>query len=83
MNSIFSKQNDIHFSVKGVYATKLKQKDRWVFIVIQKSAGDTKFATYQCTTGRAGACTHANPAGNYMFKVNNKDTRTMPLSFQK
>ena len=35
LNSILSKQNDKYFSVKGICSVSLKQKDRWVFIVIQ------------------------------------------------
>ena len=54
LNSILSKQNDKYFSVKGICSASLKQKDRWVFIVIQKSTGDIEFATCQCPAGRAG-----------------------------
>ena len=43
-----------HFSVKGICAASLKQKDRWAFTVIQKSTGDMEFVTCQCTAGRAG-----------------------------
>ena len=45
LNSILSKQNDKYFSVKGIFAVSLKQKDKWVFIVAQKSTGDIEFAT--------------------------------------
>ena len=56
LNSILSKQNDKYFSAKGICSASLKQKDRWVFIVIQKSTGDIEFATCQCPAGRAGTC---------------------------
>ena len=56
LSSILSKQNDKYFSVKGICSASVKQKDRWVFIVIQKSTGDIEFATCQCPAGRAGTC---------------------------
>ena len=45
LNSILSKQNDKYFSVIGIFSVSLKQKDRWVFTVVQKSTGDIEFAT--------------------------------------
>ena len=54
LNSILSKQNDKQFSVKGIFAVSLKQKDTWAFIVAQKSTGDIEFATCQCPAGKAG-----------------------------
>ena len=48
MNCILSKQNDKYFCVKGICSASLKQKDRWAFIVIQKSTGDIELATCQC-----------------------------------
>ena len=59
MNSILSKQNDKYFSFRGICAASLKQKDRWVFIVIQKSTSDIEFATCQCPAGRAGTCSNS------------------------
>ena len=58
VNSILSKRNNKYFSVKGICSASLKQKDRWVFIAIQKSSGDIEFATCQCPAGRAGTCSH-------------------------
>ena len=68
MNSILSKQNDKYFSVKGICSASLKQKDRWVFIVIQKSTGDIEFATCQCPAGRAGTCSHSYAVSKVIAK---------------
>lgn len=59
LNSIYSKQNESFFSIKGTCAASLKQKDRWVFIVIKKSSGDIEFAKCQCPAGKAGTCSHS------------------------
>ena len=56
LNSILSKQNGTYFSVKSICSASLKQKDRWVFNVIQKCTSDIEFATCQCPAGRAGTC---------------------------
>ena len=68
LNSILSKQNDKYFSVKGICSASLKQKDRWVFIVIQKSTGDIELATCQCPTGRAGTCSHSYTVSKVIAK---------------
>ena len=68
LNSILSKQNDKYFSVKGICSASLKQKDRWVFIVIQKSTGDIEFATCQCPAGRAGTCSHSYAVSKVIAK---------------
>ena len=68
MNSILSKQNDKYFSVKGICSASLKQKDRWVFIVIQKSTGDIEFATCQCPAGGAGTCSHSYAVSKVIAK---------------
>ena len=39
-------------------AASLKQKDRWLFIIIQESTGDIEFASCLCPAGRAGICSH-------------------------
>ena len=44
LNSILSKQNDKYFSVEGICSESLKEKDWWVFIVIEKSTGNIEFA---------------------------------------
>ena len=43
LNSIFSKQNDSVFCVKGVVAASLKKQTRWVFIAIDKSTADINY----------------------------------------
>ena len=68
LSSILSKQNDKYFSVKGICSASLKQKDRWVFIVIQKSTGDIEFATCQCPAGRAGTCSHSYAVSKVIAK---------------
>ena len=68
MNSILSKQNYKYFSVKGICAANLKQKDRWVFIVIQKSTDDIEFATCQCPARRAGKCSHSYAVSKVIAK---------------
>ena len=68
LNSILSKQNDKYFSVKGICSASLKQKDRWVFIVIQKSTGDIEFATCQCPAGGAGTCSHSYAVSKVIAK---------------
>ena len=68
LNSISSKQNDKYISVKGICSASLKQKDRWVFIVIQKCTSDIEFATCQCPAGRAGTCSHSYAVSKVIVK---------------
>ena len=68
MNSILSKQNDKYFSDKGICSASLKQKDRCVFIVIQKSIGDIEFATCRCPAGRAETCSHSSAVSKVIAK---------------
>ena len=59
LNSIFSKQNDSVFCVKGVVAASLKKQIRWVFIAIDKSTADITYSYCGCAAGKAGTCSHA------------------------
>ena len=68
LNSILSKQNDKYFSVKGICSASLKQKDRWVCIVIQKSTGDIEFATCQCPASKTGTCSHSYAVSKVIAK---------------
>ena len=58
LNSIFSKQNDSVFCVKGVVAASLKKQTRWVFIAIDKSTADINYGYCGCAAGKAGTCSH-------------------------
>ena len=68
LNSILSKQKDKYFSVRGICSASLKQKGRWVFIVIQKSTGDIEFAQCQCSAGRAGTYSHSYAVSKLIAK---------------
>ena len=68
LNSILSKQNDKYFSVIGIFSASLKQKDRWVFTVAQKSTGDIEFATCQCPARRAGTCLNSYAVSKVIAK---------------
>ena len=68
LNSILFKQNNKNFNVKDICAASLKQRDRCVFIVIQKSTGDIEFAAFQCPAGRAGTCSHSEAVSKVIAK---------------
>ena len=68
MNCILSKQNDKYFSVKGICSASLKQKDRWAFIVIQKSTGDIELATCQCPAGKSGTASYSYAVSKVIVK---------------
>ena len=58
VDSVYVKEVDSLYCIKGVCAASLKKKDRWVTIALSKDTADIKFAFCQCTAGRTGTCSH-------------------------
>ena len=49
--SIYSKQSDTLFCLKGVCAASLKKQNRWTFMVLSKVDGSVSYAYCQCPAG--------------------------------
>ena len=58
VDSVYVKEADSLYCVKGVCGASLKKKDRWVTIALSKDTADIKFAFCQCTAGKTGTCSH-------------------------
>ena len=56
--SIYSKQSDTLFCLKGVCAASLKKQNRWTFMALSKVDGSVSYAYCQCPAGRVGTCSH-------------------------
>ena len=56
--SIYSKQSDALFCLKGVFAASLKKQSRWTFMVLTKVDGSVSHAYCQCPAGKVGTCSH-------------------------
>ena len=58
ISSIYVKENEILFYIKGVCAASLKKLDRWVTVSIQKNPCEIYFAFCEFTAGKRGTCSH-------------------------
>ena len=57
--SIYSKQSDTLFCLKGVCTASLKKKqNRWTFMELPKVDGSVSYAYCQCPAGKVGTCFH-------------------------
>ena len=56
--SIYSKQSDTLFCLKGVCAASLKKQNRWTFMALSKVDGSVSYAYCQCPAGKVGTCPH-------------------------
>ena len=59
IGSIFTKQSDDFFCLKGVYGASLRKQNRIVFVALTKAEGSVAYAYCQCPAGRVGTCSHA------------------------
>ena len=59
VESIYAKDTENLYCLKGICAASLKKKDRWVTIAISKNTANIEFAYCQCTAGKTGTCSHA------------------------
>ena len=55
-DSVYIKENEKLFCVKGLCASSLKKKDQWVTIAIFKQYANVEFAYCQCKAGKTGTC---------------------------
>ena len=58
ISSIYVKDNENLFCIKGVCAASLKKLDRWVTVSIQKNPCEIYFEFCECTAGKPGTCSH-------------------------
>ncbi|XP_057291246.1 uncharacterized protein LOC130613905 [Hydractinia symbiolongicarpus] len=58
-DTIYVKEDETIFCLKGVAAASLKKANRWVFLAIEKKTSNIEFANCQCPAGRCGTCSHA------------------------
>ena len=59
LDSIYVKNTDSLFFIKGVCAASLKKKDRWITIALSRHNNDVQFAYCQCPAGKTGTCSHS------------------------
>ena len=58
ISSIYSKQSDKLFYLKGVYASSLKKQNRWTFMALSKVDGSVSYAYCQFPARKVDACSH-------------------------
>lgn len=58
LNSVYTKQSDDYFCIKGLCGASLKAKDRWIFAVLCKSSANVEFSFCFCRSGKPGTCSH-------------------------
>ena len=56
--SIYSKQSEILFCLKGVCAASLKNQNRWTFMALSKVDGSVSYAYCQIPAGKVSTCSH-------------------------
>ena len=59
IGSIYSKQNDDFFCIKGICAAGLKKENRWAVAVIDKKNSGVIFAHCEYKAGKTGTCSHS------------------------
>ena len=59
VGSIYAKENDELFCLKGVCAASLKREDRWIFVAISKLTNKIVYCYCKCPAGKVGTCSHA------------------------
>ena len=57
--SIYAKENDKHFFLKGVCGASLKKANRWIFLALLKSSRSVDFVFCSCPAGKLGTCAHS------------------------
>ena len=58
VDSVYVKEVDSLYCIKGVCTASLKKKDRWVATALFKDTADIEFAFCQCSAGKTGTCSH-------------------------
>ena len=56
--SIYSKQSDTLFCMKGVCTASLRKQNRWTFMALSKVDGSVSYAYCQCPAWKVGTCSH-------------------------
>ena len=59
ISSIYTKQTSHLFALKGVCTASLKQKNRWIFVALNKTDATIAYAYCECPAGKTGTCSHA------------------------
>ena len=59
--SIYLKQSDTLFCLKGSCTPSLKKQNCWTFMAQPKADGSVSYAYCQCPAGKVGTCSHMFP----------------------
>ncbi|XP_057294057.1 uncharacterized protein LOC130622600 [Hydractinia symbiolongicarpus] len=77
-STIYVKQDNNIFCIKGIAAASLKKMNRWVFIVLNKINGEVVFAHCQCPAGKTGTCSHCYAVMKLLAKWVVDELRMIP-----
>ena len=56
IGSVFTKQSDDFFCLKGICGASLRKQNRIIFVALTKSDGSVVYAYCQCPAGKVGTC---------------------------